>query len=222
MFTSTYKLILFDNDGTLNNYRSTWEYLHRHFGTWDPEASRLDQILMRERTPYDQYARASAALFKGVPKSKFLERLRTIEIRPGAVELIKTLQVAGIKLAVISSGLSLWRDMWLEREGIVFDYYYANNLFFDEKDICTGEIAILVTDNVQGMDKGSWVDKISAIENVPFEHRAFIGDGWGDVPGFKRCGLSIAIDPNMQEVRNAATFVIGSEEILKELDIFEM
>lgn len=209
--TSPYKLIFFDNDGTLNTYRSTWEYFHKHFGLWDEGKIILDHH-MANRTPYDEFARLSTALWKGIPKDKFRERLFTLEIRPGAAALIRELRAAGLTIAVLSSGISLWKEMWWEREGIDFDYYQANDIVFDDAGLCTGEIEMHVTDNVAGLDKGTWVEKISESEGVGKEERVFIGDGWGDVPGFKKCAFGIAVEPNFQEVIDAAKYVLKGED----------
>jgi HAD superfamily phosphoserine phosphatase-like hydrolase len=210
-----FRLVFFDNDGTLNTYRSFFEYFHRHFGTWEPEGREILDHHMTERTPYDEFCRESVLLWKGFPKDGFLERMRTIEIRDQAPEIIRELTGAGVKIAVLSSGLTLWRDMWMEREGISFDHYHANDLKFDENGVCTGEIEMHVTDNVPGMEKGSWVERIAEIEGVPREERIFIGDGWGDVGGFRMCAYGVAIDPNLDEVSKAARYILGPNEFGK-------
>lgn len=155
---------------------------------------------------------------KGFPKEKFLECLRTIEIRKDAVDVIKILRSGGFKLAVLSSGFTLWRDFWSEM-GVEWDHYHANELIFDENDICTGDVVVNVTDNVPGMDKGSWAEKIQKIECLKKEETVFVGDGWGDVPGFRQCAFGIAIDPNMHEVIDAAKYVLGPGEFRKVLDL---
>ncbi len=212
---SPYRLVFFDNDGTLNSRRSFVEYFNQHFGTWDSRARSLLEHHLRDRTPYDEFVRECVGLWTGVPKERFLERLRTIEIRPGAPELLRALKSARVKTAVLSSGLTLWRDMWLERENIAFDHYHANELIFDSDDLCTGEIEMHVTDNIPGMDKGSWVERISALEGVSIEQRVFVGDGWGDVSGFRRCAFGVAVDPNLEEVRLGARYVLGPDEFSK-------
>lgn len=216
---SKFKIVFFDNDGTLNTGRSTWEYLHKYFGTWEPEGRLMQEKLLHDRTPYDEYSREVTSIWEGIPKEKFLERLGQIEVRDGAVELIRTLQESGIKLGILSSGFTLWRDVWKRRAGLEFDFYKANEIYFDSDGLCTGEIEMHVTDNVPGMDKGNWVEKISDELGIPEEERVFVGDGWGDVPGFKKCGLKIAVDPNMPEVNEAADYVLGEDEILNVLDL---
>lgn len=210
-----FKLVFFDNDGTLNTYRSFFEYFHKHFGTWEPEGRKILEHHMKERTPYDEFCRTSVRLWKGFPREKFLERLRTIEIRPEAPGILRKLIESGVTTAILSSGLTMWKGMWMEREGISFDHYHANDLKFDENDICTGEIEMHVTDNVPGMDKGSWVERISEEEGVSIEERVFIGDGWGDVFGFRKCAFGVAVDPNLDEVRKAAKYVLGPDEFGK-------
>ena len=216
---SPFRLVFFDNDGTLNSYRSTWEYTHRHLGTWEPEGRRILEQHLRKRSPYDEFARESTRLWTGAPRERFLERLRTIEIRPGAVEVIEALKSAGLKLAVLSSGFSLWREIWRERENVEWDYYHANDIRFDRDGFCTGEIVMHVTDNVPGMEKGTWVRRIAQEEGISKEQRVFVGDGWGDIAGFRECAFGVAIDPNMQEVRDAARYVLGPDEFPTVLDI---
>ncbi len=215
---SPYKLIFFDNDGTLNTDRSTWEYFHKHLGTWE-EGRPIMEHHLEARTPYDEFSRISTRLWKGFHKEKFMERLRTVKIRPGAPALIRDLKAAGLKLVVLSSGISLWRQTWWEREGIDWDHYHANDIVFDEDGICTGEIEMHVTDNVPGMDKGSWVERISEEESIPIEERVFIGDGWGDVSGFRKCAFGIGVDPNMQEVIDSAKYVLYGDDFLKIKDL---
>jgi HAD superfamily phosphoserine phosphatase-like hydrolase len=217
--SSPYRIVFFDNDGTLTDNRSTWIYTHSWLGTWEPDGRRLLEHHLKNRTPYDQFARDSVRLWKGAPREKFLERLRTIGIRRDVPEVLRALMNAGMKLAVLSSGFSLWREMWFQREGIRWDYYHANDLVFDSSSLCTGEIIMHVTDNVPGMDKGSWVEWICAEPGIPKEERVFVGDGWGDVPGFKACAFGVAIDPFPEEVRVAAKYVLNGSEFAKVRDL---
>jgi phosphoserine phosphatase len=106
-----------------------------------------------------------------------------------------------------------------EREGIAWDYYRANDLVFDGDDLCTGEIAMNVTDNVPGTLKSDHVEEISLLEDVGKERRVFIGDGRGDVAGFKSCAFGIAIDPEVEEVRQTARYVLKGEEFGKIVEI---
>jgi phosphoserine phosphatase len=205
------KMVFFDNDGTLTNNRVAWVYMHEHMGTWERGRVLLEQHITA-RTPYNEFAEESVKLWTGIPKTKFLERLRGIEIRPGVRTVVKKLRDAGLMLAVLSSGFSLWRDIWLEREGIVWDYYRANDLVFDENDIFTGRIIMTVTDNVPGSDKGSIVQEISMIEGVSRDERVFVGDGRGDIPGFEHCAYGIAIDPETELVRSAAKYSLEGDD----------
>jgi phosphoserine phosphatase len=209
-----YKLVFFDNDGTLTSNRVAWVYMHEYLGTWEQGRSLLEYHI-ENKTPYDEFAHESVKLWKGIPKEKFIERLMTIGIRPGIHKVMGALHAEGMKLAVLSSGFSLWKDVWLEREGIVWDYYMANDLLFDENDICTGKIIMNVTDNVPGSDKGSLVEDISRLEGVSKAERVFVGDGRGDIFGFRHCAFGIAIDPENEEVKKTARYVIKGDEFEK-------
>jgi len=217
-----FRIVFFDNDGTLTANRSTWEYTHKFLGTWDRGKPLLDEHLAN-RTPYDEFARASTKLWKGFHREKFIERIRTIEIRPGVGDVVAYLKERKILVAVVSSGFSLWREVWKERTDIDWDYYYANDLIFDENDLCTGEIDMQVTDNVPGLNKANWVERICAEPlNIPHEERIFVGDGYGDIPGFEACAFGVAIDPSTEDVRNRADLVLRGEEFPKLLEIFSV
>ncbi|HEX9744615.1 MAG TPA: HAD-IB family phosphatase [bacterium] len=216
--SSPYKVIFFDNDGTLTTSPATWNYIHQHFGTWEPEARELLQHHLRNRTPYDEFCRDSVALLKGFPKSGFIEKLMSIETRDGAREVYHEIRKTGLKIAVLSSGMSLWREVWKQKEGFDFDHYHANDIVFDNEGNCAGEIVMNVTDNVAGMDKGDRVERISEIEGIGRDERIFIGDGWGDVRGFRKCALGVGIDPD-DETRVEADIVLESNEFKKVLDI---
>jgi phosphoserine phosphatase len=215
-----YKIVFFDNDGTLTSNRVAWVYMHEHLGTWD-KGRLLLEFHIENKTPYDEFAHESVKLWTGIPKEKFLERLRTIGIRPGIHEVVEALRRKGMKLAVLSSGFSLWKDMWLEREGIEWDYYMANDLIFDENDIFTGKIVMNVTDNVPGSDKGSLVEDISKIENVAKTERVFVGDGRGDIFGFRHCAFGIAIDPENEDVKKTARYILRGEDFERIVEILE-
>jgi len=218
-YSSPYRLVFFDNDGTLTANRVSWVYMHTHLGTWGPESRRLLESHLANKTPYDEYARESVKAWKGIPKERFLERLRTIEIRPDIGKVVHILREAGMKLTLMSSGFSLWKEVWLEREGIEWDYYRANDIVFDEQGLCTGEIVMNVTDNVPGTDKGSLVEQIATLEGVSKEQRVFVGDGRGDILGFEKCAFGIAIDPESEEVRAAARYVLKGDDFGRIVDI---
>ncbi len=217
--SSPIRIIFFDNDGTLTDNPSTWIYTHKWLGTWEPDGKRLLDHHLKNKTPYDEFSHESVKLWKGVPKEKFLDRLRSIGVRPGVPETLRALRSSGLSLAVLSSGFSLWREMWKEREGIEWDHYHANDLVFDENGIFTGEIEMHVTDNVPGMEKGSWVERICAEEGIPKEDRVFVGDGWGDVSGFEACAFGVAIDPSPEYVGDAAKYVLAEDEFNKILEL---
>jgi phosphoserine phosphatase len=209
------KIVFFDNDGTLTAYRVAWVYMHQWLGTWEPEGKRLLDEHIQNKTPYDEFSKKSTRLWVGISRDRFLERIRTIPVHPDIDKVVKELKGAGIKLAVLSSGFSLWKEVWLEREKIKWDYYMANDLVFDKDDRCTGEIVMNVTDNVPGTMKGDLVRKISEKEGILKDECVFTGDGRGDVPGFIECRYGIAIDPENDDVRNAAKWVLRGDEFGK-------
>lgn len=216
---SPFKIVFFDNDGTLTIERQSWEYMHKHLGTWEPKGRILLDHHLTNNTPYDGFAIQCVKLWKGVPRSRFLERLLKNEIRHGVVDVLRELKSAGLKTVVLSSGFSLWREVWRNRVSIEFDHYHANDLIFDNQDICTGSIEMNVTDNTLEKDKSKWVETILNIEGIPAEESIFVGDGHGDIRGFLKCAFGVAVDPESELVKASAKYTLGRDEFPKLLDI---
>jgi HAD superfamily hydrolase (TIGR01484 family) len=63
-----------------------------------------------------------------------------------------------------------------------------------------------------GMHKGSVVIRLAKLFGVSREQIAVIGDGPNDIEMFKQAGISIAMGQAVDEVREAATYVTGSND----------
>jgi HAD superfamily phosphoserine phosphatase-like hydrolase len=115
-----FKLALFDLDGTLTRERSAWEYLHRHLGVWEGNAEKYQEAFLRGEIDYTRFCELDAAVWKGMKVSAVQQILREIPLYEGVDELVKYLKSRGIRLGIISSGLSLLSDWMREKYG--FDY----------------------------------------------------------------------------------------------------
>ncbi|MFH1756513.1 MAG: HAD family phosphatase [Pseudomonadota bacterium] len=201
-----YKLALFDLDGTLTKERSAWEYIHRRLGVWDGYAEKYQEAFLRGEITYDRFCRLDAAIWKGMKVSDLERILQDIPLYEGVQDLLQYLRSRGIKLGIISSGLTLLSERMKKEFG--FDYAVANELGVTD-GLLSGEIKI----NVHYDQKGDWVRDAQSRFNARPEEILAIGDSTGDIDMFQMAGLSIAFNPLSTRLESLATFSVYSMDL---------
>lgn len=193
-----FKLALFDLDGTLTKEKSAWEYIHRRLGVWEDYAEKFQESFVRGDISYEEFCRRDAAIWKGMNVSEIKRILHEIPFHAGTEEFLIYLKGKGVKLGIISSGLSFLADGVKERFG--FDYAVANDLITEE-GVLTGDIRI----QVHYDQKAEWVDEARRKFRVNKEEILAVGDSTGDIPMFRMCGFSIAfncVSPQLESIAN--------------------
>jgi len=201
-----YKLALFDLDGTLTKERSAWEYIHRRLGVWDGYAEKYQEAFLRGEITYDRFCRLDAAIWKGMKVSDLERILQDIPLYEGVEDLLQYLRSRGIKLGIISSGLTILSERM--KKEFDFDYAVANELGVTD-GLLTGEIKI----NVHYDQKGDWVRDAQGQFNARQEEILAIGDSTGDIDMFQMAGLSIAFNPLSTRLESLATFSVYSMDL---------
>ena len=201
-----YKLALFDLDGTLTKERSAWEYIHRRLGVWDGYAEKYQEAFLRGEITYDRFCRLDAAIWKGMKISDLERILQDIPLYEGVEDLLQYLRSRGIKLGIISSGLTILSERM--KKEFDFDYAVANELGVTD-GLLTGEIKI----NVYYDQKGDWVRDAQGQFNARQEEILAIGDSTGDIDMFQMAGLSIAFNPLSTRLESLATFSVYSMDL---------
>ncbi len=202
----TYKLALFDLDGTLTQERSSWEYIHRRLGVWEGNAERFQEAFLRGEIDYNRFCRLDAGIWKGMKVSVLEEILRGIPCYDGIRDFLGFLRLRGMKLGIISSGLALLAER-IKKE-FDFDYAVANALGVAD-GILTGEIDI----RVQYDRKGEWAREAQRFFGAAPAEVLAIGDSTGDIEMFRMAGLSIAFNPLSSRLKSSATFSIHSTDL---------
>jgi phosphoserine phosphatase len=199
------KLVVFDVDGTLTKHSSIWWRIHELFGTTVEGKMYYDQYFAGEIS-YDQWADYDAALWKDKPVEIVMETVRAAKLVPGAVETISILKENSIETAILSGGLDIMADDIGRRLSI--DYVLTNKLH-QRNGLLTGTVDNLVAWG----GKAKEISKINDYFGVTLEDTAFVGDGRNDVSVFNVVGLSIAFNPEDQEVADAADVVIQEDDL---------
>jgi phosphoserine phosphatase len=196
-----YKLALFDLDGTLTKEKSIWQYIHVRLNKWYGFAEKYQERFLAGDITYEQFCELDAQVWKGMRVEELMKIVETVPFYPGAGELITHLKKKGMKLAVVSSGLSLLSDWVHKQHG--FDFSVSNDLLH-ENGVLTGKVRI----QVHYDQKASWVGKILDQFGLKPEESIAIGDSLGDKDMFQMAGFSVAFNSSCRDLDQIADVCI--------------
>jgi phosphoserine phosphatase len=201
-----FRLVTLDLDGTLTRERSVWEYIHKRLGKWYGFAEDYQNQFLAGKISYEEFCERDAQVWKGMKVEELLEIVKTVPFHPGANELIHYLKQKGLKLSLVSSGLSLLSD-WVHQE-YGFDYSVSNDLLH-ENGLLTGGVKIQVYYD----KKAKWVRKILKEFGAKPEEVIAIGDSKGDIDMFQMVGFSVAFNSSCYDLDQIATICVPSRNL---------
>jgi phosphoserine phosphatase len=211
----TFKMAIFDLDGTLTRERSIWEYIHKRLGTWYGFAEKYQERFRAGGISYDQFCELDAQVWKGMKVEQLSDIAGTVPFHDGVDELIRFLKERGLRLAMVSSGLSVLSKWVHQKYG--FDYSVSNDLL-DEEGVLTGKVRI----QVHYDKKAEWVRRILERFEIRPEETIAIGDSRGDLDMLQMAGFSIAFNSSCQDLDQIADLCLQSRnlaEIIPKLPI---
>jgi phosphoserine phosphatase len=201
-----FRLTVFDLDGTLTQERSVWEYIHKRLDKWYGFAENYQKKFLAGEISYEEFCERDAQVWRGMRVRDLVEIAKTVPFHPGIDELIGHLKQKGLKLALVSSGLSILSNWVHERFG--FDYSVSNDLLYEE-GILTGKVKIRVYND----QKAEWVRSILKQFNVEPKESIAIGDSSGDLEMFRVVGYSIAFNSSCRDLDQIATLCVQSQNL---------
>ena len=201
-----YKLVIFDLDGTLTRERSIWEYIHIQLGKWYGFAEEYQNQFLAGKISYKEFCERDAEVWKGMKVEEMMKIVKTVPFHPGIEKLISHLKQRGLKLSMVSSGLSVLSDWVHQKCG--FDYSVSNDLLH-ENGVLTGKVRI----QVHYDKKAEWVRRILQKFNVKPEEAIAIGDSKGDIDMFQMVGFSISFNSSCSDLDKMANICIQSQNL---------
>ena len=201
-----YKLVAFDLDGTLTAERSIWEYIHKKLDKWYGYAEKYQSQFLQGKISYRQFCGLDAKMWKGMRVDQLRHIVRAVPFNPGVDELTSLLKGLGLRLTLVSSGLSLLSE-WVE-EKYGFDYAVSNRLLHKD-DVLTGEVEI----KVHYDRKAEWLQSIKDIFRVRSHEIIAIGDSIGDMEMFEMAGYSISFNSSSHKLDQIANVVIKGNDL---------
>lgn len=201
-----HQLVIFDLDGTLTQERSIWEYIHKQLGKWYGFAEEYQNQFLAGNISYEEFCERDAEAWKGMKVEELLEIVKTVPFHLGVDELLSSLKQKGLKLSMVSSGLSLLTNWVHQKYG--FDYSVSNDLLH-ENGVLTGKVKIQVYFD----KKAEWVKKILRQFKMRPEEVIAIGDSRGDIDMFQMVGFSIAFNSSCKKLDQIANISIQSQNL---------
>ena len=206
MRKSDYKIAIFDLDGTLTQEKSIWQYIHIKLGRWYGFAEDYQRQFLAGMISYERFCELDAQVWRGMKVEALLGIVKTVPFHQGAEDLIRYLKQKGLKLALVSSGLSVLSDWVHQRYG--FDYSVSNDLLHED-GIVTGRVKIQVYYD----QKAEWVKRILKQFEVRPEETIAIGDSSGDMEMFRMAGFSVAFNSSCADLDRIASVCVSSQNL---------
>ena len=199
------RLVVFDVDGTLTKVASSWQFLHEKLGTWD-KGRRYAEQFFRGAITYEDWARLDASLWTGLKLETVQKIVDDMPYTDGAREVITTLRSGGLKVVLISAGLSLVTER-IERE-IGVDDSLANDLKV-ENGFLTGQVKVKVSVH----NKDAVLCRMLEKFDLRMDECAAVGDDETLIPLFEKVGFSIAFNPRSWVVEERADIVVKGGDL---------
>ncbi|THK41891.1 phosphoserine phosphatase SerB [Methylophaga sp. SB9B] len=203
------RLIVMDMDSTLINIECIDEIAD--FMAIKPQVAAITEAAMRGEIDFETSLKQRVALLKGLPV-EMLDRVynERLMLNPGAELMLKTVQQAGIKTALVSGGFTFFTDKLKKRLNL--DFTQANVLS-EANGYLTGE----VTGAICGAQaKADFLLARCDELGISPQQAIAMGDGANDLLMMATAGLSVAYHakPKVQEAANTALNFSGLDGLL--------
>ncbi|WP_078894121.1 phosphoserine phosphatase SerB [Streptomyces sp. CT34] len=189
------RLVVMDVDSTLIQ-GEVIDMLARHAGR-EPQVAAVTAAAMRGELDFEESLRARVAHLAGLAATALDEVRDAVELTPGALTLIRTLQHLGCRVGMVSGGFTHITDHLARRLGL--DFAHANTLEVADGRL-TGRLTGPVIDR---RAKAELLIRQADRAGIPLAHTVAIGDGANDLDMLNTAGLGVAFNAK-PVVRGAA------------------
>jgi phosphoserine phosphatase len=213
-----FRLLTLDMDSTLINIECVDEIADA--AGRKAEVAAITEAAMRgEISDYKESLRQRVALLKGVPVSALHEVYeQRLRLNPGAEQLVRACQSAGLKTLLVSGGFTFFTDRIRDR--LAIDYTRSNVLAV-ENDALTGTMIDQPWGDIcDGDEKKRMLLQTCAQLGIDAKQAIVIGDGANDLPMMEVAGLSVAYHAK-PKVRERAMVSIDDGGLDRLLALFE-
>ena len=212
-----FKLIAFDMDSTLINIECIDEIADA--AGRKPEVAAITEAAMRgEIADYKESLRQRVRLLAGVTWGEMQQVLdQRLQLNPGAAELVRACQAAGLKTLLVSGGFTFFTDA--VRDRLRIDWTRSNVLEV-AKGLLTGRMVDQPWGDIcDGEEKRRMLLQTCAAMGISPAQAIAMGDGANDLPMMDAAGLSVAFHakPAVREKAMVAINAGGLDRLLEVL-----
>jgi phosphoserine phosphatase len=197
-----YRGVVFDLDGTLTREANSWAAVQRKLG---PDAAR------RQRDRWARYREGTldrrgflveqVADLRGQASALLDEVVAEVEYHDGVAPACAELRAAGVRLAIVSAGISALTERVANDLGM--ELHRANTIHV-AGGLFTGDVDVIVA---PGDKERVFEETVTELGLDPADVVA-VGDSPGDIDMFRAAGLGVAFCPVNDETADAADVVI--------------
>ncbi|MCL2712938.1 MAG: HAD-IB family phosphatase [Methanomassiliicoccaceae archaeon] len=203
-----YKLVVFDMDGVLIDYVSSWTWVHDKMNVDNEEAFGL---FKEGKITEIEFIRRDIGLWlRKDPNTNIrdiVNALHDIPLISGIQETIATLSHNGIRSVIVSGGIDKAAEMISNEYG--FDGFAANQILTYPDGKLTGDGKVVVDLTDKGIVTREFMERYSVSE----EETVAIGNSYTDVKMMNATGFAIAFNPIDEAVIAASDIVVRSNNL---------
>ncbi|MBI4394107.1 MAG: HAD-IB family phosphatase [Euryarchaeota archaeon] len=205
-----FDLIVFDMDGTLVDELSSWEWVHRSFGT-----DNTDSWLAYQRGDIDdmEFMRRDIDMWLEKRGRVHVDDVRAVldkvPLMPGAGELFSEIRRSGARTALITGGIDILAERVCHELGI--DHFLANAIEVDHEGYLNGRAAMNVPIRGKSGPTRSVLERFKATR----ERSAAVGNSRFDAEMFKEVGTGFAVNPFDDHIRRSAHHVFEGKDLTR-------
>jgi phosphoserine phosphatase len=202
-------VVAFDFDGTLSDSEMT-VLLGSQNGTAD-EMDEITTRAMNDEIAYAESLRQRCGLLEGLPNEDALAAFDQVELRPGAADVIRALNEAGVHTAILTGGFQRGVEAALETKGVQVDTIVANRL-----PVTGGALTGAVEGPLIEGTKDDALADLAHTQDVSVSETVAVGDGANDLPMLEVAGLAIGFAPKAA-VAPACDVIVDAMDDLRDV-----
>jgi len=217
------RVTVFDLDGVLVPFRSSWEYLQKYFGVDDGVLRSVNiELFYNGLITYSEWMRRDLTLLtsKGcITRDEVVAAFANVELSDGAEEVCSYLLSRGVELAIVSGGIDILANYVGSRLGI--KRIYVNKLLFDANN-CLLPYGVEV---VNPLRKDVVLKELSNELDIPLSEFMYVGDTTWDLSALEIVGYPVVINCSeceevLKKVKSRYYVISNLRDIISIVDEF--
>ena len=212
------RAVVFDCDGVLSDNGSSWQLIHKFFGTGENDGGRhrekLEMFLDGEISE-EEFVAHDIQLWREVSpeihRDDIIRCYSGVGLIDGARSVVEELQTRGVFVAIVSSGVDLFVGAIANM--LKVDDWAANGFEWDED----GWLVKGLPTRVLSHDKGSMVEKLARINGFNASDIISIGDSSSDLSMMIEGSQFIGFNPRRERAKIA--FEEANVPLVEEKDL---